>query len=191
MEHQEIKTMNTRTLLTLILCSFLSFQSFSQREITREAYIRFFSSTSVEDIEAVSNQASSVIDKSNGSLAFQVLMRSFTFEKALMQEHFNENYIESDQFPMATFRGSFVSPEDIDFDTDGSYSAQVSGTFEVHGVSQQREIPVSVIVQNGVVRLESTFKVKPADHNIDIPSVVRDKIAREVEVTVKAQYQPL
>lgn len=191
MEHLEIKPMKAKILFTLIVTTLMSFQMEAQREITREAYIRFFSSTSVEDIEAVSNQASSVIDKSNNSIAFQVLMRSFTFEKALMQEHFNENYVESEEYPMATFRGAFTDASAVDFSSNGTYTTTVKGDFEVHGVSVNREIPVTVYVENGKIKLESTFMVSPADHDISIPSVVRDNIAREIEITVKAQYSAL
>lgn len=173
-----------------VLALLLSLQSIAQKELTREAYVRFYSSTAVEDIEAVSNQASSVIDKSTGALAFQVLMRSFTFEKALMQEHFNENYVESEDYPMASFKGEFEDLDEVDFDTDGTYETTVSGTFEVHGVAQERVISVTVTVKDGKLKLESTFNVAPADHDIEIPSLVSEKIASEVEVTVKAQYQP-
>lgn len=180
-----------KKLSILILAVGLSLNAFSQREITREGYVRFYSSTPVEDIEAVSNQASSVIDRESGDIAFQVLMRSFTFEKALMQEHFNENYVESSEFPKAIFRGSFDELSEVTFDSDGTYETTVSGDFEVHGVSQERTIPVTIIVEEGTIKLESSFMVEPADHDIDIPSAVRNNIAREIEVTVKAVYQSL
>lgn len=161
----------------------------AQQYITREGYIRFYSSTPVENIEAVTNQASSVIDAGSGEMVFQVLMRSFTFEKALMQEHFNENYVESEQFPKATFKGTVTNLSDVDFGKDGTYNATVAGTFTVHGVAREREITAKLTVKGSEVLLESVFQVAPADHDIEIPSAVRDNIAREVEVTVKAKYQ--
>ncbi|NVK29093.1 MAG: YceI family protein [Flavobacteriia bacterium] len=178
-------------IFTLLLIGFASSQMSAQRMMTREAYIKFFSSTSVEDIEAASNQASSVLEKNTGKIAFQVLMTSFSFEKALMQEHFNENYVESETYPKATFAGQIEDLSKVDFETEGTYTVSIKGTLTVHGVAQERTVSATIKVDGENVLLETVFEVQPADHDIEIPSVVRDNIARELEVTVKAKYAPL
>ena len=162
---------------------------FAQKYLARDASIRFFGSTPVENIEAISQQASAVLDASNGNLAFQVFMTSFTFEKALMQEHFNENYVESEKFPKATFKGQLVDFDAASLSKDGSYTATAKGTMNIHGVDKPVEAPVKLVVSGGKVTLSSTFLVKPEDYNIPIPSAVRDKIAEKMEVTVKANLQ--
>lgn len=178
-----------KTLLTLAILGLATVQSFGQRYMTREGYIQFYSSTPMEDIEASSNQATSALDKSNGQLVFRILMRSFTFEKALMQEHFNENYVESEKFPNAQFAGSITNLSDVDFDTDGAYNVTITGKLTVHGVERDQTVTGKLHVKGEELLLETEFMVKPEDHDIEIPSVVRDNIASEIKVTVKAKYQ--
>lgn len=168
----------------------LSFtDSFGQKYVSRDAYIRFFGSTPIEDIEGVSNQGSSIVDTESGDVVFQVLMRGFTFEKALMQEHFNENYVESEQFPKATFAGKISNLSDVDFGTDGAYTVNLTGSFTIHGVSKPLTTTGTLTVKGTEILLESKFMITPEDHDIEIPSAVRDNIAKEFEVTVKAKYQ--
>ena len=174
-----------KTLTILALCVF-ALQLSAQKYLTREGFIKFYGSTPLENIEAKSNQASSVIDASDGAIVFQVLLNSFAFEKALMQEHFNENYVESEKYPKAVFKGKLDG--DVDFSKSGKYEVNVAGTMSLHGVDNQINVPAVVIVEKDVVKLSSEFKMVPEDYNIEIPSAVRDKIAKEIEVTVKCKY---
>lgn len=171
--------------VALLICGSLSAQKF----ITRGAYIKFFGSTPMENIEAVTKQGSSVIDASNGDVVFQVLLNSFTFEKALMQEHFNENYVESEKYPKCTFKGKIIG--DVDYKKPGTYQVEIKGTMSLHGVDQEMTAPATVIVEKDGVKLSSEFKVVPEDYDIEIPGAVRDKIAKQMEVTVKAAYKPV
>ncbi|MDX5326104.1 MAG: YceI family protein [Bacteroidota bacterium] len=160
---------------------------FAQKYLSREVYLKFYGETPLETIEAVTNQGSGVIDAETKKIAFQVLVKSFTFEKALMQEHFNENYIESDKFPKATFRGTLEG--DIDFNKTGKQKAMAVGTMNIHGVDKDMSVPVEIEVKDGEILLSSVFMLSPEDFNIEIPSVVRDKIAKEMETTLKAQLK--
>ncbi len=179
-----------RFVLTITLA--LGFvNAFGQKMMTREGYIRFFGTTPAEDIEGVSNQAQSVIDVSTGDMAWQVLMTTFSFEKALMQEHFNENYVESESYPKASFAGRIENIGDLDFDTDGEYDVTLAGKLTIHGVTKDVTANGTITIKDGEALLDVTFDAAPEDYNIEIPSVVRDKIAREFDVTVKAKYQPL
>jgi polyisoprenoid-binding protein YceI len=179
--------MKTTLFIITLLSTFL--MADAQKYLTREAYLRFFGSTPIEDIEAVTNQASSVIDTETGDVVFQVLMNSFSFEKALMQEHFNENYVESEKYPKCTFKGKFQ--EDIDFAKPGEYDVTINGSMNLHGVEKQISTPAKLIIDKKGMKLSATFSINPEDYAIEIPGAVRNKIAEEMEVTVKAAYQPV
>jgi polyisoprenoid-binding protein YceI len=174
--------------IILLLIGVMALQTANaQKYITRSGYIKFFSTTPVEDIEAASNQASSVLDTEAKQIVFQVLMNSFQFEKALMQEHFNENYVESEKYPKGTFSGSFTT--DADISQDGEHSIQVKGKLNVHGVDRSIDETMTLTKKGDEYFLQGVFNVSPAMFKIDIPSAVRDKIGSEIEVTVKAKYQ--
>lgn len=156
---------------------------------TKTGKISFFSSTPLEDIRAVSEKTQAVLIGSNGNVAFQVPVRSFTFAKGLMQEHFNENYMESDKFPHAKFKGKIQ--EKIDYSKDGEYAVTADGVLSVHGVDKPRSIPGKLAVKNGKVRMISTFDVACADHKIKIPTLVIQKVAEVVKVSIDATLSPL
>jgi polyisoprenoid-binding protein YceI len=151
--------------------------------------VNLFSSAPIEDIEANSTNGVSVYNAGTGELEFSIPIRSFHFPKALMEEHFNENYIESDKFPKATFKGKIQ--EHIDVSKDGTYPVTVAGDFQVHGVTQTRTITGNLKVSGGVVTMTSEFMVKCADHHIDIPQIVFHHIAESIRIRVSATYAPL
>lgn len=180
-----------RLYLILILTILLSnnYSINAQFYQTTTASVGFFSSAPVEDIEAISKEGVSVINSDNGAISFKVKMRSFIFEKSLMQEHFNENYVESEKFPEATFKGE--SAGKIDLESGSPQQVIMNGLFTVHGVSKQRELPVTLTIKdNGkILRLESQFEVACEDHNIKIPKILWENIAEVIEVSVNADYQ--
>ncbi len=160
----------------------------AQRFLAKETYIRFFSSTPVEDIEATTNTAVAVWDKATGEVAFQVNIKSCTFEKGLMQEHFNENYLHSDKYPKATFKGKLTDASAVNWEKDGTYTGQLKGNMNIHGVDKVITVPVTVVIKDKTPSISSKFKVKCVDYNIEIPTLVLAKIAEEIEVTVKAKF---
>lgn len=163
----------------------------AQKYFTKTGEISFYSSTPIEDISAVSNSASTVFDLNSGKIQWAVLIKSFEFEKALMQEHFNENYMESSKFPKGSFKGSIKDYADLDLSKDGSYEAKVLGSLTIHGKTQ--EITTSAIfnVDNGQITATSKFNISVADYDIEVPSVVKDNIAKEIEVNINANYEIL
>lgn len=161
-----------------------------QKYLTRNGHIRFFSHTPVEDIEAHNYQVTSVLDTESGNLVFAVLMKAFQFEKALMQEHFNEKYVESDQFPKAEFKGKIVNLDEVDFATDGIYPVTVKGEITLHGITQPLETEGTVTVRGDKIEAKAVFPIMIADHEIEVPGVVREKIAEAVETTVEMAYEP-
>lgn len=157
---------------------------------TRNGKINFFSKTTAENIDANNNEVFSIIDPQKNEVAFQVLNTGFKFEKALMQEHFNENYIESSKFPKAIFQGTITDPSMVDFNKEGNYNVTVTGSLLMHGVTNKVTIPATVHIADKKVSAESKFTIKLADYNIKIPAVVANQISETVVVSVNCQYEP-
>lgn len=167
-----------------------SVSAFSQGKfISKNAYISFYSSTSMEDILGESNEAVTILNAETGEIVFQALMTTFHFKRALMEEHFNENYMESTKFPKAKFSGK-IEGFNKEMLKNPVVEVKVTGTLSVHGVDKTITIPVRIGQENGKLAGTAKFKVTPEDYGIAIPSLVRDKIAKQMEVTVKAEYQP-
>ena len=162
----------------------------AQRYMTRTGYIGFYSHTPLEDIKADNNQVSSILDISTGDIVFQVLIRSFKFEKALMEEHFNENYLESEKYPRSSFTGKIIDPAAVDFTKTGTYKVSVEGELTLHNVTKKINVPGIIEVESEGIKASAKFNIATEDYNITIPSVVRDNIARTIEVTVNLKYTP-
>ncbi|MEZ4888418.1 MAG: YceI family protein [Chitinophagales bacterium] len=179
--------------LILALFAFSSIQStFAQgKYFTRDGHVSFFSAAPMENIEAENYKATSIIDTENGRMEFAILIKAFEFEKALMQEHFNENYMESGKYPKATFKGQIQNASVINWTEDGSYEVTVIGDMTIHGVTKNITTKGTIVVENGAISANSTFKVAVADYDIEIPTVVVENIAKEIEVTVDMKYQRL
>ncbi|MEQ8323963.1 MAG: YceI family protein [Vicingaceae bacterium] len=163
----------------------------AQKYVTKTGHIKFFSTTPMENIEAHNRQVNSAFDLSNGNFVFKVLIKSFEFEKALMQEHFNENYMESDKFPNAMFSGKIENISDVDFDKNGDYSVDVKGNLTIHGVTKSVEQKGTFTVSGDGINANAVFKVKVADYDIKIAKAVIDNIAEEIEITVDAKLEKL
>jgi hypothetical protein len=163
----------------------------AQKYITKNGYIRFFSSTPVEDIEAHNRQVNSALDQKTGDFVFKVLMKSFQFEKALMQEHFNENYVESDKFPNATFSGKVKNLGDIDFTKNGVYQTTVEGDLTIKGVTKKVSEKGSFEVKDGKVIGKSTFNILLADYGIKIPNTVANNISKTIQIDVEVNLEKL
>ncbi|MGB3589945.1 MAG: YceI family protein [Tunicatimonas sp.] len=159
--------------------------------ITQTGYTKFFSSAPLEDIEAHNNQVQSVIDFTKQEVVVSMDMQAFEFDKSLMQEHFNENYVESEKYPKAIFKGTFTNGSTIDPTKNGEYAVAVEGTMTIHGVTQPVTTEGTIIVNGPSINAKTKFIVKVADHDIDIPKIVFHNIAEEVEVTVDIKYSPL
>lgn len=155
---------------------------YSQLYVTRTGFIGFYSKTPLEDIKAENNQVYAIIDGGKKNIAFTLLLKGFIFQKELMQEHFNENYAESDKYPKANFTGAYTG--EVPLDKDGIYKVMVKGNLNLHNVSKAIEVPATIEVKNGHLVGQSDFKLKPEDFNISIPSLVRDKIDKEISVKV-------
>jgi polyisoprenoid-binding protein YceI len=180
-----------KILITLLFVAATTFSMAQSKYFTRNATISFFSSAPTEDIKAENFNATGVLDAESGAVEFSALMKSFNFKKALMQEHFNENYVESSVYPKAVFKGKIEDMSGVNLKKDGEYPVTVSGDMTMHGVTQQVTTDGFLTVKDGKVGVSTEFIMKPADYDIEIPSVVRENIAKEIEVSVDAKLKPL
>ena len=170
-------------LFTLCLLTASCSIGYSQLYSTRTGLIGFFSKTPLEDIKAENSQVYAVIDVEKKNIAFSLLIKGFLFERELQQEHFNENYMESDQFPKATFTGAYTG--DVVLAKEGTYNVVVKGKLTIHGVTKDIETPATLQVAAGKLLGRCTVIVKPDDYGIKIPSIVREKIAKEVALNIQ------
>ena len=168
-------------LITLILIFFVT-NLYSQRFITKEAEISFFSEAPIEDISAKNNKVSAVYDDETKQLVFQLNISDFIFPKPLMQEHFNENYLESDKFPKASFSGIVGQLNE---------STTATGTLKIHGESNEVEVKGILVKSNDSVMIDATFRIQLKDFNIKIPKIVMYNIAEEIEVTIIAKLKEI
>jgi hypothetical protein len=180
-----------KQLLLLLFFLSLFIVSDAQKFITKNGYIGFYSHTPIEDIKADNNQVASVLDISTGEIVFQVLIKSFHFQKALMEEHFNENYLESEKFPRSTFKGKILNFSETDFTKNGKYDVTVEGDLNIHDVTHKITAKGTIEVVSGGINVNSKFILAPEDFNIKIPAVVRENIDKTTEVTVIMKYTPL
>jgi polyisoprenoid-binding protein YceI len=176
----------------LILLMLLSVSAFSQdKYFTKSGRIKFHSKAPLENIDANHKSVTCVLDTKNGNMQFAVLMKGFEFEKALMQEHFNENYVESHKFPKAEFKGQVTNNNDVNYSKDGTYTVKVKGTLTMHGESKEVEAPGIITVKQGKLQAVADFNIQLSDYKIDIPKMVKDNVSNNVKISVDCSLDPL
>lgn len=157
---------------------------------TKSGKIEFTSKAPLEDIEATNKTATAVLDSRSGEMQFSVQMKGFEFEKALMQEHFNDNYVESDKYPKAEFKGSITNNSEINYTKPGTYTAKVKGKMSLHGVTKDVETTGTIRVTGSGLDATSAFTIQLSDYNIKIPAIVKKKVANNVKITVDTRLEP-
>ncbi len=158
---------------------------------TKSGRINFMSKATLENIDANHKSVTCVLDTKTGNMQFAVLMKGFEFEKALMQEHFNENYVESHKYPKAEFRGQVVNNPEINYTKEGIYPAKVKGTLTIHGETREVETTGNVVVKSGKLQAAAEFTILLSDYKIEIPKVVKDNISNTVRITIDCSLEPL
>lgn len=180
-----------KILVTIVFALIAATAAAQTKYITQNGHINFFSSAPIEDITADNNAVGSIIDPATGEVVFTLSMTGFEFEKKLMQQHFNENYVESDKFPKSTFKGLITNNDKVNYSQPGTYSVNVKGDLTIHGVTKTIQTPGTIEVTGDGLKASSKFIVKPADFDIKIPGIMRNKIAEEIQVTVDMEYAPM
>lgn len=161
----------------------------AQKYFSKTGTISFVSEAPLEKIEAVTNSAYTVFDLETGRIQWSVLIKSFEFEKALMHEHFNENYMESTTYNKAKFTGSFEQPESLS--TEGEYNLSVNGELEIHGVKKEIDAEISFVVSEDGIYGKSQLNILASDYGIEIPSLVKDNISDNILISIEATYEKL
>jgi hypothetical protein len=175
----------TGLLLVLMLCSGLKPRT--EQYITKQGKTSFFSYTTVEDIKADNNQVLSIFDLSKNEIAVSMLMRTFVFEKALMQEHFNESYIESDIYPKATFEGAI---QDFDSSIEGVQIKLIKGPLTIHGITKNVEIKTTIENTSANYVFYGEFDVSIKDFDIKVPALLAPNIAKTISISFRFEYLP-
>ncbi|MFM7709361.1 MAG: YceI family protein [Ferruginibacter sp.] len=175
---------------SLMLLSFALNTSYSQVKLysTKTGTIFFDAGTGVEDIKATNKGVTAVIQPSTGAIQFEAAIKGFEFKIQLMEDHFNENYMDSEKFPKSTFRGTIENPTAINYTKDGNYPVIVTGTLEMHGVKKDITAKGTISVKKGEVSSSATFDIKLADFNIKIPAIAKEKLSEKATIKVDCTY---
>ncbi|MBI3509502.1 MAG: YceI family protein [Bacteroidetes bacterium] len=171
----------------LLLVTVLGFVAAMHAQIYqgKKTKIDFFSVTALENISATDTVATMILNAATGDVVANISIKSFVFPSPLMQEHFNEDYMESDKFPKASFVGKIN--EKIDYTKDAVIPITITGTLTIHGVAKPRTLPGTLTIKGGMVTIDSKFTVLLADHNITIPEALGTKVAESIAVTVHTE----
>lgn len=178
--------MKHHLLLSLFVAAGLT--ASAQKYSADKTFVSFFSDAVLEDITAENTKSSAIFNSSTGDIAFSIPMKEFKFAKSLMQQHFNEKYVESEKYPKSTFQGKIVGYQP---GTSGAQQVKAQGKLTIHGVTKDIDVPGTIEAQGNKLLMKSKFKVKVADYNITIPQLVFQNIAEEVEVTVDFTFKPM
>jgi len=182
-----------KKLLIMAFAVLVATTGFSQRYYTKSGQINFdaTSPSSPEKIEGVNRSATCVVDTKTGNMQFTALMKGFAFERALMEEHFNENYVESDKFPKAEFKGELKNIDKVDFTKDGTHTVKVKGKLTMHGESKEIETDAKINIQNGKIKATTELKVLLSDYKVSIPGLVADKVSKTAKISIACSLEPL
>ncbi len=174
-----------KIIMILAFASALPLALNAQKFITKNGQISFVSVAPLETIEAHNDQVNASLDMASGDFNVKVLMQSFEFKKSLMQEHFNDNYVESDKYPNSSFVGKITNIRDLDTTKDGTVTVQVKGNLTIHGVTKSIDAVGSFQVTEGTLVGTSKFTITLSDYNIAIPMVSSGNISKTIDITVK------
>ena len=170
--------------IMLAFLMLVALNSQAQKYFSKTGSIDFLSKAPLEKIEGVNKSVACLLDSKSGAIDVIVQIKSFVFDRQLLQEHFNENYMESNKFPKATFKGTITNLSAINFAKDGDYAAQVEGNLTIHGVTKATKFSGKIGIKGGKVSIKANTSVLLADYNIEIPGAVKDKISKDVKVNV-------
>lgn len=174
----------------LLLVYITTTLTWSQILISNKSEIHFFSSTPLENIEATSKQATAALNTQTGEISVNISIKSFKFSNTLMQEHFNENYMESEKYPTATFKGKISDIKTVNFNQEGQYTTEIKGLLTVHGVTKERTLNATIIINKNKTIGNLNFEIALKDHNIEVPEIVFQKIAEIIKVNVSFDFIP-
>jgi len=171
----------------ILICLLFSTQLIAQQYYTNKGKVSFFSEAPIENISAINEDVSAVVDSLTGGFAFRLKIEDFTFPNSLMQEHFNESYLESEKYPLSTFTGVIDNFSNLDLST--KQILKVYGSLSMHGISKDAQMKATAHMINDELHISSTFDVALEDYDIDIPKIMMYKIAELIQVVVDMKLQ--
>ncbi len=184
--HFKLYTMKKIFLAVFFISAY--YQANAQIYIGKEGDVSFFGKSPIEDIEAHNKAVKPVLNSATGELLFKIPITSFVFKSSLMQEHFNENYMESDKYPVATFQGKIN--ETVDYSSDSTKQVTASGTISIHGVPQKITAQGSIAFKEKNILIHSVFKIHLDDFKIVVPALYSQNIPPDIEITVHSILEP-
>ncbi len=177
----------TIILIVAVICCYKP--SFAQNVLVdKQGVAHFFSEAPIEDIEAVNKKAVGAINLDKGEVAVSIVIRDFHFDKSLMEEHFNENYMESEKFPKASYKGKIINFSELDFTKPGAFKAITEGELDIHGIKRPMTSEIEFQVSDDSIEVETSFDVELKDHEIKIPRMLIRNIAEVIDVDVKFNF---
>ena len=171
----------------ILICLLFSTQLIAQQYYTNKGKVSFFSEAPIENISAINEDVSAIVDSQTGGFAFRLKIDDFTFPNSLMQEHFNESYLESEKYPLSTFTGVIDNFSNLDLST--KQNLKVYGSLSIHGISKDAQMTAIAQMINDELHISSTFDVALEDYDIDIPKIMIYKIAEVIQVVVDMKLQ--
>jgi polyisoprenoid-binding protein YceI len=174
-----------RKIFLIVIGVVVAFLAHAQKFTSDKTFVKFFSDAAIEDITATNSKSSSIFNAATGDIVFSIPIKEFEFEKSLMKEHFNEKYMESDQFPKSTFEGTISG---YLTSATGEQNAKATGKLTIHGVTQNVTISGTITNAKGILTMKAKFPIKLVDYKIKIPQLLWKNIAEEVEVTIEFNY---
>ena len=171
----------------ILICLLFSTQLIAQQYYTNKGKVSFFSEAPIENISAINEDVSAIVDSQTGGFAFRLKIEDFTFPNSLMQEHFNESYLESEKYPLSTFTGVIDNFSNLDLST--KQNLKVYGSLSMHGISKDAQMKATAQMINDELHISSTFDVALEDYDIDIPKIMMYKIAEVIQVVVDMKLQ--
>lgn len=176
-------------LFFLVFTLLITTATYSQRYITKTGHVWFRSEAPFEEIEAHNNQVNAMLKTKSGSIVFTVLVKSFIFEKALMQQRFNENFVESEKYPEATFKGKVTNIDAVDFTKPGTYDTKISGKLTIHGITRHKDVTAIFEVKPDMIHGKSKFYILTSDYDIIFSGLLAGSVAIEIEMNVDIELK--
>lgn len=165
-----------------------AFQMEAQPILSRNGSVSFYSDAAMEKIEAHNRQVISNLDVTTGRMSFAILIRAFQFEKQLMHQQFNQDYLESQKYPKASFQGQIQNLSGINFNQDGTVPIHVKGILNLHGVSREVNEKGTITINGNQIRLNAKFWITLSDYQVKRPAILKEKIAKDVLVEVNTTF---
>ena len=183
--------MKKAVLISVIAFCVFNFSLKAQKYITKEGTIEIFSKTPIFTIEGIDKKVASILNFENGEVVATTLVRSFKFHEALVEDHFNENYMESEKFPKASFKGNITNFKDVNLKKNGDYKITIKGDLTIHGVTKPIDATGTITIKDGKVLAKTQFNVSLAGYKIHVEESYKDAIKDEIRLNINFDYAPL